>query len=123
MNKSGKDNSRYLNHIIESIELINQYSSNMSKHDFYIEQEKQDAIIRRLEIIGEASKKLPENFRNKYSDVPWREMAGMRDILAHQYFGIDLEIAWETIKNKIPEIEPKIRKIYDIIKTNDNEDK
>ena len=118
MSESGKDNSRFLSHIIKSIELINQYSSDMSKNDFYMEQEKQDAIIRRLEIIGEAAKNLPQNFRKNYSNVPWKEMAGMRDILAHRYFGIDLEIAWETIQKKLPEVEPKIRKIYNSIKKN-----
>jgi len=121
MSESGKDNSRFLSHIIKSIELINQYSSDMSKNDFYMEQEKQDAIIRRLEIIGEAAKNLPQNFRKNYSNVPWKEMAGMRDILAHRYFGIDLEIAWETIKKKLPEVEPEIRNIYNSIKKDQQE--
>ena len=119
MTNSGKDNSRFLSHIIKSLELINQYSSKMSKHDFYMEQEKQDAIIRRLEIIGEATKNLSENFRKRYPDIPWKDMAGMRDILAHKYFGIDLEIAWNTIQNKLPEVEPKIREIYNLIEKND----
>ncbi|MFW6282157.1 MAG: DUF86 domain-containing protein [bacterium] len=113
MSDCGKDNLRFLSHIIKSIDLINQYSCKMSKHDFYMEQEKQDAIVRRLEIIGEATKNLSESFKNRYSDVPWKAMAGMRDILAHKYFGVDLEIAWQTIQNKLPEVEPRIRAIYD----------
>jgi len=114
----GKDNSRFLNHIIKSIDLINQYSSKMSKHDFFMEQEKQDAIVRRLEIIGEATKNLSEHFRKRYSDVPWKDMAGMRDRLIHEYFGVNLKVVWKTIKERLPEVQPLIEEILKKIENN-----
>jgi len=102
----------YLNDIIHSIDLINNYMKDITKHDFYLNQEKQDAVVNRLMIIGEAAKQLSKQFRNKYTNIPWKNMAGMRDILIHRYHGIDLEIVWEVIKVDIPKIEENLIKIY-----------
>jgi len=69
------------------------------------------AVIRKFEIIGEAAKQVPENVKQKYSSVPWKEMAGMRDKLIHFYFGVNYKLLWQTIKNRIPEIKPVIVQI------------
>ena len=71
----------------------------------------QDKIIRRIEIIGEAVKNLPEDLKGDHPEVPWRDLAGMRDIVAHQYFGVDLETVWLVAANELPELKAKIQKI------------
>ena len=68
-------------------------------------------MIRKFEIIGEAAKQVPENVKQKYPSIPWKEMAGMRDKLIHFYFGVNYELLWQTIRNRIPEIKPVIRQI------------
>jgi uncharacterized protein with HEPN domain len=69
------------------------------------------AVIRALEVIGEAIKHIPDDFRNSYPDVPWRDISGMRDVLIHEYFGVDLETVWETVKANIPKTKPLINTI------------
>lgn len=87
-----KDPKIFLNHILQSIQLINEYTMNLSEDEFYKLKSIQDAVIRRLEIIGEAVKNLPMDLRNQYSKISWREIAGMRDILIHENFGIDIRL-------------------------------
>lgn len=92
-----KDPKIFLEHILQSIESIENYVENQTKEDFLNSPLVQDAAIRRIEIIGEASKNLPEDFKNKHPNVLWKDIAGMRDILIHKYFGINLELTWEVI--------------------------
>ncbi len=101
----------YLHDIIDSIEKINQYIDGMDFEGFSNKDLTFDAVIRNLEIIGEASKSIPEDIRNNYHDVPWKRMAGLRNIISHQYFGIDKEIAWKIIKDNLPEVRPMIQMI------------
>ncbi len=82
-----KDDNIYIKHILESICLIETYLKGVTKQEFLSSLKLQDAIIRRLEIIGEATKKVSIGFRKKYPAIPWKEMAGTRDILIHEYFG------------------------------------
>lgn len=93
-----KDPKVFLTHILESIQLIEEYSKKFSEVKFHKDRFLQDAIIRRLEIIGEAVKNLPASFKGKYEDIPWRQMAGMRDVLIHEYFDIDLFLTWKVVK-------------------------
>lgn len=73
----------------------------------------EDAVVRNFEIIGEASKHIPEEIKSQYPDIPWKEMAGMRDKIIHEYFGIDLEIVWKTVNIRLPQLRPLLKNIYD----------
>lgn len=105
-------NKKALNDIIYCIDLINRYTDGISKHAFLTSQEKQDLVVHRLEILGEATKRLTKDFISKYPGINWSEMAKMRDVLIHQYDGIDLEIVWETIKVDLVEVEKYVKDIY-----------
>ena len=106
-----KDPRVFLIHILESIELINEYAKKFSETQFHKDRLLQDAVIRRLEIIGEAVKNLPASFKVKYPDIPWRQMAGMRDILIHEYFDVDLFLTWQVVKQELPVVEKKLSEI------------
>ena len=108
-----KDPFIFIEHIFESIKIINDYTRDKSFNDFKNSIQLQDSVIRRLEIIGEAIQNIPHKIRDKYEKIPWREIAGLRDILIHQYFGIDLELTWEVIKTDLPELDRNIKTILD----------
>lgn len=89
----------YLNDILESADAILSYTNNMSFEDFKNDRKTYSAVIREFEIIGEASKKIPSSITQKYKDIEWREIGDFRNLLIHEYFGVDLEIVWNTIKD------------------------
>ncbi|MCX6768378.1 MAG: DUF86 domain-containing protein [Candidatus Micrarchaeota archaeon] len=101
----------YLEDILESIKDIGDFTSSMSLADFKGDRKTINAVVRSLEIIGEASKKVPVAVQKKYPDVPWKKMAGMRDKLIHEYFGIDEEIVWKVARDEIPLVKPAIKKM------------
>lgn len=106
-----KDQGIFLQDIIESIDRIEEYTSNISKQDFLGSPQLQDAVVRRLEIIGEAIKNLPLELRTKHPEVPWRAITGMRDMLIHQYFCVDLELTWNTVAHDLPSLKRAIQVI------------
>ncbi len=108
-----KDPTVFLGHILDSIELIESYSKGKTELDLMESIGLQDQIIRRIEIIGEAVKNLPDDLKKDYPEVPWRDMAGMRDIVVHQYFGVDLEFVWQAATKDFPELKVKILKIQE----------
>ena len=105
----------YLQHILEAISDIEEFIENISKEEFHRDKEKQYAVLRALEIIEEATKNLSKDLRAKYPEIPWKDIAGMRDKLIHEYFGVKLELVWETVKDKLPKLKKQISKILDEI--------
>ena len=103
----------FIKHIMESIENIESFSKGLSKNKFEKDRLKQSAIIREIEIIGEAVKNLPIEFTVKYPYVEWSKIAGTRDKIIHHYFGIDLDIIWDIIKHDLPDLKKEIKKILE----------
>ena len=101
----------YLKDILEAIRKIEKYTENISVDDFVKGELIQDGVVRNLEIIGEAVKNIPEDIKIRKSQVEWKKITGLRDILIHGYFGIDVDIVWDVVKNKIPELKQKILEI------------
>lgn len=108
---SGRDPSVFIEHILCNIRDIENFSKGMDKNRLRKSILKQKAIIRSIEIIGEAVSNLPNEFKGKYHEVPWADIIGMRNKLIHHYFGVDLEIVWKTIKEDIPDLKQKILRI------------
>jgi len=108
---SKRDLKLYIKDILNAIDSIEQFIEGMKYEDFIKDDKTTSAVIRKFEIIGEASKNIPANFKKKHSDIPWKEMAGFRDKLIHFYFGIKYELVWETIKLKLPALKIRLAKI------------
>jgi uncharacterized protein with HEPN domain len=108
-----RDFKLYLKDILEAMDAIEKFVESLDLDKFKLDDKTSSAVVRKFEIIGEAVKNVPEDIRQKYSQVPWKEMAGMRDKLIHFYFGIDYSLVWQATKNRIPQIKPVIRQILD----------
>jgi uncharacterized protein with HEPN domain len=103
-----KDPRIFLDHIRESIALIEEYTKDISREQFLNSPQIQDAVMRRLEIIGEAVKNLPADFKIKHPDTPWKKIAGLRDVLIHEYFGVDVKLLWNLIEKDLPVFKQQI---------------
>lgn len=106
-----RDNSIYLGDILHSIIAIEKYVKGLTEDEFKSDMLKQDAVARRIEIIGEASKNITSDYKKKHKNIPWRQIAGMRDILAHAYFGINMDRIWAVVKKDLPKLKEQIKKI------------
>lgn len=100
-----------LGEILEAIELLHGYTEGLSYEDFAGNIEKQDSVMRRLEIIGEAVKGIPTELRAAHPNTPWSDIAGARDILIHEYFRVDLELAWEMVQDDLPPLAEEVRRM------------
>jgi uncharacterized protein with HEPN domain len=100
-----------LSDILQAFRNASQFIEGLSYEEFIADRKTISAVVRELEIVGEATKQLPISIRKKYPDIPWSDMAGMRDKLIHFYFGVDMEIVWETVKVRIPKLEPLIEDV------------
>lgn len=102
-----------LEEILEAIDLLQRYTAGLTLGLFTEDVEKQDSVTRRLEIIGEAAKGIPEDLRSKYPTVPWRDITGARDVLVHEYFRIDLEMAWDMVHEDLPALKQEVERILE----------
>ena len=106
---SKREDSVVLQDIREAIARILAYSEGLEYGDFLNDNKTQDAIIRNIEVLGEAVKLLSEDTKQSLSDVPWKDIAGTRDKLIHDYFGVNVDIVWDIIKNDIPQLKKKLK--------------
>lgn len=108
-----RDYGDFVQDILDSINDVENFIDGMEFEDFINDKKTIYSVVRAIEIIGEAAKNVPEQIRTKYPDVPWKHMAGMRDKLIHEYFGVDLEILWKTAKDDLPRLKTPVSKVFE----------
>ncbi len=108
-----RESKLLLRDILKAISAIDGFVEGVNFEDFKNNDEKSSAVIRKFEIIGEATKGLPENLKEKHPEIPWKEMAGFRDKLIHFYFGIKHELVWQALKKRLPQIKSLLQKILE----------
>ena len=106
-----RDYTLFIKDIISAIKSIEEFVEGLSLDEVREDDKTSSAVIRKFEIIGEATRHVPDNLKERYPDIPWKRMAGMRDRLIHAYFGVDYRLVWEAIKMDIPEIKPRLQEI------------
>lgn len=109
-----KDDRLYLEHILEAVKRIRSYAAG-GKAELLADVKTQDAVIRNLQVLGEAAKRVSPSTASAHPDVPWRQMAGMRDRVVHDYFGVSLEIVWDVIENHLELVEREVRRALDAL--------
>jgi len=108
-----KGDTAYLKHILDAITRIEEYTAGIEYEDFMEKHLVQDGVIRQIEIIGEAAKRVSDEIREKHLDIPWKDMAGMRDKLIHDYLGVDMDSLWDTVENDIPTVKSKLKDLIE----------
>jgi len=109
----------YLQDILDSIDAIEEFVKEMEFEDFARDRKTTFAVTRAIEIIGEATKHIPKSITDIHPEIPWKDMAGMRDKVIHEYFGVDLKVVWKTVTQSIPEIRPLIKKAFKEVEENE----
>lgn len=104
-----RDTGLYLSDILRCCEKIQRYVAGLSRAEFDADERTTDAVLRNLEILGEAAKKLPPEIRAAMPEIPWPKIAGMRDWLAHVYFNVDSDIVWDVLQSKLPELQRAVQ--------------
>ena len=104
-----RDDSAYLKHILDANNAIEEYTKNIDWPSFLKNKLVQDGVVRELEIIGEATKNLSDQFKQSYPTIPWQDINDMRNKLIHEYFGVDLQIVWDTVHKNLPEFKKQIQ--------------
>ena len=110
---SKRDPCLFLGEMLEAINRIEEYTGGYEFEDFVGDNKTVDAVLRNLEIIGEAAKYVPEEIKDKYAEVPWRRVIGLRNVVIHHYFGVDLNIVWTILRFQLPELKGSIEKIME----------
>jgi uncharacterized protein with HEPN domain len=108
-----RDYRAYLEDILEAAGAAREFVAGMGKDELAKDRRTRDAVVRNLEIIGEAAKKLPAQMRRDHPEVEWKKIAGLRDILVHDYFGIDMDIVWDIVQDKLPVLVEQVQCILD----------
>lgn len=108
-----RDWQLYFDDIFECINKIEKYIGDMNYEEFSKDSKTIDAVIRNLEVIGEAAKQIPDSIKQKYREIPWREIVGLRNRVIHEYFGVDLDIVWEIIKHDLPDLKEKLKNVFE----------
>src|SRR3989344_3463226 len=106
-----RDNKLFVKDIIDAMDSIEKFVEGMTLEGLKKDEKTSSAVIRKFEIIGEAAKYMPNKVKDKHKDIQWKSMAGMRDRLIHAYFGIDYNLVWSAIKNEMPKLKPKLKKM------------
>ena len=107
----GREIIDHLNDILSAIADIEEFINGMSYEVFAGDKRTVNAVIRSLEVLGEATKRIPISFRQKHPDIPWSKMAGMRDVLIHDYMGVDLKTVWKVADERLPELKPLLKAV------------
>lgn len=105
-----RDPDLLMEDILEAVRKISRYTAGMAKNDFLQDEKTIDAVVRNLEIVGEATRQLPEDFISRHPEVPWRQIAGLRNRIVHEYFGLDLEIIWQVIRYDLPALQARLER-------------
>jgi uncharacterized protein with HEPN domain len=106
-----RDYRLYLDDIQASVEKILKFTQGLSFDEFSADNKTFDAVVLNLQIIGEATKHIPDSVKEKYPDVDWRRIAGLRDVIAHGYFGLNEHILWDLVQNRVPQLQEQVRHI------------
>ena len=106
----------YLEDLLDALCKSEQFAARMTLEEFLEDEKTTFAVIRALEVVGEAAKQIPEEVQRRYATVPWREMARMRDKLIHHYFGVDLRVVWKTVQEDVPDLIPVIQEVLNVEK-------
>ena len=101
----------FLDDIFQAIKKIEKYTNSLNYERFCSDEKTVDAVIRNMEIVGEASKNIPSELKDKFPKIPWKKMTGLRNIVAHEYFGVDLKIIWEIASENLPAVKPLLKQV------------